>query len=167
MGNCGPKIMECLNDVNDFLENRCGHCCEPKCKHYHSHPHCCCDEENLFTPCRPTQKPCCHSCCNSCCHCNACCNPDDYENVYMPYPDKREDYFNHCSNPCSSSCCTNNFEHIFRCMIGKKVRLAIGSKCGTVCILGVEGKYIRAMVVGSGKIVMINMDQITQFREIC
>ena len=163
MGKCGPKIIECLNDVNDFLENRCGHCCESECNHPHSYHNCCCDEENLFTPCRPTTKPCCHSCCD----CDQYSTCYDCENVFMPHPDKRNHHLSHCNTPCPSPCCNNSFEHMLRCMIGKKVRIAIGSKCGTVCILAVQGKYIRAMVVGSGKIIMINIDQITQFREIC
>lgn len=169
MGNCRPKIIECLNDVNDFLEDRCGHCCECERRRPRPRHNCCCEEENLFTPCRPIRRPCSDCCCDCdcdrCCDCDDCCR--DCENVFMPCSDRRGHSMSHCCKSCSSPCCGNSFEQMLRCMIGKKVRIAIGSKCGTVCILDLQGRCVRAMVVGSGKIVIINTDQITQIREIC
>lgn len=210
MGNCRPKFIECLNDVNEFLEGCCGcncNCnairsCNCPCNCHRPHHDCCCEEENLYTPCRPHKpttprcdkchdKPCCSPCCDhheECCHCECCCPEEcccchcdcddclrDCENVFVPCPDKRGHGMSHCCEPvckpcckpCASPCCGNSFEQMLRCMIGKKVKIAIGSKCGTICILDVQGKYLRALVVGSGKIVMINIDQISQFRELC
>ena len=180
MGDCRPKILECLNDINDFLENRCE--CERRCPC--PHHECCCEEENLFTPCRPIRRPFCDCDCNCdrCCDCNRFCDCDcddrchNCENVFKPCPDKRDHRLKGCCRPVcepcrrpcpSTCCCDNDFAQILCCLIGKKVRIAIGPKCGTVCILDVQGNCVRAMVVGSGKIVIINTDQITQIRELC
>lgn len=166
MSNCRPRIIDCLNAVDQFLEERCN-----------SRPNrgCGCDDDNLFVSCRPNRPCSCHEpChCNEPCHHNhSCCNKNDCccdeENFFAPCNDRRGRHFN-----CHSSCqpcnqpCGNSFGDVLHDFIGKKVMLNVGNKCGAVVILAVHNKCVRAMVVGSGKIILINSDNIVQLREIC
>lgn len=164
MSSCRPRIMDCLNDIDQFLEERCN--CRPN---HNCNCDCDCDEKNLFTPCRPRRPR--H--CNEPCHCNhSCCDQDgcccDEENLFAPCNDRRGRTSN--CQPCHQSCdhsCGHSFEDMLCDFIGKKVMLSLGNKCGAVVILDVHRKCVRAMVVGSGKIILINSDNIGQIREIC
>lgn len=198
MSNCKPRIMDCLNAVDQFLEDRCNcsnhhHSCDredcfrpcrpnrpcfdcdddfrpcrpnrPCCDcdddfrpRRPNRPCCNCDAENIFTPCRRT-RPC---CCNDCCCNQDCCQ--DQENLFTPVKDRCSHHQN-CDSTCQS--CGNSFEALLCSLIGKKVAIGLGTKCGIVRILDVQGKSVRAMVVGSGKIILINSDNIVQIREIC
>nr|WP_307990590.1 hypothetical protein [uncultured Niameybacter sp.] len=112
---------------------------------------CCQEEENLFTCCRP--RPC---CCNTC---HPCPCEKDCENLYVS-PDRIE-----CDCGCNCGC--DSLASELRRLIGKKVFICLERKRGTVCILGVDSKCVKALVVGCGKIIYINIDSIVSFKEIC
>ena len=119
--------------------------CAPSCGRPHRP---CCDPENVFSPCRPVPplNP---------CPCECPCNKGP-ENLYGPC-DRRP-----CHHPCECSMASE-----LRRLIGKKVMLCLTHKRGPACILDVDEKCVKAMAIGSGKIIYINIDSIVSFKEIC
>ena len=111
------------------------------CHHPKPRPCCCCEEENIFTPCRP--RP---------CSCNTCCEPD-CENLFV--------------SPDHGDCCDNSIANELCRLIGKKVFICLQKKRGPVVVLDVDGNHVKALVPGCGKIIFINIDSIVSFKEIC
>ncbi|MEG1703156.1 MAG: hypothetical protein RR289_01320, partial [Niameybacter sp.] len=161
-------------------------CFEP-CQRPILRPNPCCDEPCCKSCQRPTPKPnpcygdepCCKSCQPPTSRPNPCC---EFENVYSPcrptpnfcdrpYPCNQEqiNLYTTCDRqPCDcDTSCGGSIAHELRRLVGKKVMIYLERKQGPVCILGVDEHCIKALVIGSGKIIYINIDSIVSFKEIC
>lgn len=131
---------------------------------------CCCDDDCRCDDC------CCDDCCCDDCCCDDCC--DDTFHRHRPHhrprprpcqprPCRREPENLFVPSSRIPSCCDGSLASELRRLIGKKVMICLGRKRGVVCILGVDEKCVKALVVGSGKIIFINIDSIVSFKEVC
>lgn len=99
---------------------------------------------------------------------DTCCGP----HKQSPWPCDCEDGLhlytrNDCCPNHSNPCCEPSFSHYLCEFINKKVIITIGCRRIRVVILEVSCSTVKCLVLGSGKMIFLNVDHINNVRPLC